>query len=113
MRHLKLAIIRKVFGPGETTYSLKVVEQTHRRSAFTPEGEDHFIYDGLEIRSDSYPDFSTTAGMGGVPRLWVRGSGAERDDREILVPAAYLDKIKAAVRAYNRAFTFEVAEYVE
>jgi len=95
MKHLKLEVLTTAWGK-----FLRVASQTHRLHGFGEGGSSSFIHSGFYLASGNYPDI-----IHSEPALYVCGNDSTQDKNILIVPSEeWLEKCRAAVRAYNQHF---------
>ncbi len=73
-----------------------ILEQTHRGTKFATGSRTFKASNGLYLTSAACPD-------AGGRTFYVRGDRREDDSRQFLVPLAYIEQLRVAVREYNKA----------
>jgi len=78
---------------------VQIIEQSHIRKDFTPNG-DTFTHNGFKLSSHDSPTLCSF----GNDWIWVRGRKKDKDNDIIIMKKKMFLKFKAAVNAYNQKF---------
>jgi hypothetical protein len=90
----KLIIEEIKDGEGNVTH-IKIIEQSHRRSNFSRNGDTFRASNGLELASSGCPEAQSY-------RLYVRGDNKSKDDIELVVRSQeWLEHVRQAIKEYH------------
>lgn len=97
MKSLKYKAIET--SPG--VFFVQITDQSHRGSDFG-DGGSQFIHDGVYLTSSSF--VQNNLSIVGTGEFFVRGLVKDKDDRDVFMTLAQIEKFDAAVKAYNLHF---------